>query len=339
MSDQPEKLDLTSLNIAAEQREKLKAAFPEVFTEGGKVDFERLKMTLGEMVDAGKERYGMNWPGKAECFRTIQTPSRATLRPCREESVNFDKTENLIIEGDNLEVLKLLQKGYLGKVKMIYIDPPYNTGNDFIYPDNYSEDLETYLSYTGQVDGEGKKFSTNTETDGRFHSKWMNMMYPRLFLARNLLKAEGHILVSISDKEVDNLKRLCNEVFGEENFITQMVWEKGRKNDARFFSAGHEYILVFAKSQSLLREKKTVWREEKPGAREIWHKYLELREKHQSDDAKIEMCLQEWFSSLSKGNPSKKWSRYKRVDQYGPWRDRDISCPRGEGLSYDIFIL
>ena len=149
---QPEKLDLTSLDIAAEQREKLKAAFPEVFTEGGKVDFERLKMTLGEMVDAGKERYGMNWPGKAECFRTIQTPSRATLRPCREESVNFDTTENLIIEGDNLEVLKLLQKGYLGKVKMIYIDPPYNTGSDFIYPDNYSEDLETYLSYTGQVD-------------------------------------------------------------------------------------------------------------------------------------------------------------------------------------------
>ena len=249
MSDQPEKLDLTSLDIAAEQREKLKAAFPEVFTEGGKVDFERLKMTLGEMVDAGKERYGMNWPGKAECFRTIQTPSRATLRPCREESVNFDTTENLIIEGDNLEVLKLLQKGYLGKVKMIYIDPPYNTGNDFIYPDNYSEDLETYLSYTGQVDAEGRKFSTNTETDGRFHSKWMNMMYPRLFLARNLLREDGVIFISIDDHEVENLKRVCNEVFGEENFIDTLVWQKkvSPSNDAHFFSNDHEYILVYSR--------------------------------------------------------------------------------------------
>jgi len=202
---QPEKLDLRSLDIAAEQREKLRQLFPEVITEGGKVDFDRLKSTLGEIVDSGKERYGMNWPGKAECFRTIQTPSRATLRPCREESVNFDSTENLIIEGDNLEVLKLLQKGYLGKVKMIYIDPPYNTGNDFIYPDNYSASLDTYLEYTGQVDTEGRKFSTNTETDGRFHSKWMNMMYPRLFLARNLLRDDGVIAVSIGENELAGL--------------------------------------------------------------------------------------------------------------------------------------
>ena len=252
---QPEKLDLTSLDIAAEQREKLKAAFPEVFTEGGKVDFERLKMTLGEMVDAGKERYGMNWPGKAECFRTIQTPSRATLRPCREESVNFDTTENLIIEGDNLEVLKLLQKGYLGKVKMIYIDPPYNTGSDFIYPDNYSEDLETYLSYTGQVDSEGRKFSTNTETDGRFHSKWMNMMYPRLFLARNLLREDGVIFVSIDDSESANLKRLLDEVFGEENFIDTIAVEMSTTSGPKTVNAQQgtivknvEFVHVYRKS-------------------------------------------------------------------------------------------
>jgi adenine-specific DNA-methyltransferase len=160
---QPEKLDLRSLDIAEDKRQEILQLFPEIRTEGGKIDFERLRLALGEAVDVVKERYGMNWPGKAECFKTIQAPSIGTLRPCREESVNFDTTENLIIEGDNLEVLKLLQKSYLGKVKMIYIDPPYNTGNDFIYPDNYTESLQTYLEYTGQVDAEGKKLSTNTD--------------------------------------------------------------------------------------------------------------------------------------------------------------------------------
>ena len=195
--DEPERLDLKSLDIAEEKRRELLRLFPEVRTEGGKIDFDRLKRTLDETVDPGKERYGMNWPGKADCFRTIQAPSAATLRPMKEESVNWDTTENLIIEGDNLEVLKLLQKAYLGKVKMIYIDPPYNTGNDFIYPDNYSESLQTYLEYTGQVDSEGNKFGTNAETDGRFHSKWLNMMYPRLYLASNLLTPDGVIAISI----------------------------------------------------------------------------------------------------------------------------------------------
>ena len=214
-----EKMDLRSKDIVEEKREKLKELFPEVFTEGQKVDFERLKLTLGEVVDVGKERYGMNWPGKADCFKIIQQPSIATLTPARKESVNFDETENLFIEGDNLEVLKLLQKSYLGKIKMICIDPPYNTGNDFIYPDNYSESLDTYLRYTGQIDDEGRKYSTNTEADGRFHSKWMNMMYPRLFLARNLLKLDGFVVVSIDDVELTNLRTLMNEIFGEENFV------------------------------------------------------------------------------------------------------------------------
>ncbi|MCH7938871.1 MAG: site-specific DNA-methyltransferase, partial [Candidatus Marinimicrobia bacterium] len=188
MTDQPEKFDLRSHDIADDKREELLRLFPEIRTEDGQIDFDRLKLALGEAVDVGKERYGMTWPGKAECFKAIQTPSLGTLLPCPEESVNFDTTENLIIEGDNLEVLKLLQKSYLGKVKMIYIDPPYNTGNDFIYPDDYSESLQTYLEYTGQVDAEGKKFGTNTDAEGRFHSKWLNMMYPRLYLARNLLR-------------------------------------------------------------------------------------------------------------------------------------------------------
>ena len=168
----------------------------------------------------------MNWPGKADCFRTIQTPSLGTLRPSPDESVNFDTTQNLIIEGDNLEVLKLLQKSYLGTVKMIYIDPPYNTGSDFIYPDNYSESLQTYLDYTGQSDSDGKNFCSNTEVSGRFHSNWLNMMYPRLYLARNLLREDGAMFISIDDHEVHTLRRVCDEIFGEDNFVCTFIWEK-----------------------------------------------------------------------------------------------------------------
>jgi adenine-specific DNA-methyltransferase len=245
---EPEKLDLRSHDIAEDKRQELLNLFPEIRTEGGKLDFERLKLALGEAVDVGKERYGMNWPGKADCFKTIQMPSLGTLRPCPEESVTFDATENLIIEGDNLEVLKLLQKSYLGKVKMIYIDPPYNTGNDFIYPDNYSESLQTYLEYTGQVDAEGKKFSTNAETDGRFHSKWLNMMYPRLYLVRSLLREDGAIFISINDVELPNLRRVMDDVFGEGNFIGTLVWKSRHNVDSRnktALSSDHEYVVVY----------------------------------------------------------------------------------------------
>ncbi|MBI2303852.1 MAG: site-specific DNA-methyltransferase [Chloroflexi bacterium] len=249
--NEPEKLDLRSNDVADDKKHELLCLFPEIRTEGGHIDFERLRLALGENVDVGKERYGMNWPGKADCFKTIQAPSIGTLRPCPEESVNFDTTENLIIEGDNLEVLKLLQKSYLGKVKMIYIDPPYNTGNDFIYPDNFSESLQTYLEYTGQVDAKGKKFGTNTETDGRFHSKWLNMMYPRLYLARNLLRDDGVIFISIDDNEVDNLRKVCNEVFGEENFVATVIWEKvySPKSTAKYFSENHDFILVYSRTK------------------------------------------------------------------------------------------
>lgn len=247
---QIEKLPLTSMDIKGSQIKKLKELFPEVFTEGDKIDWERLRLTLGENIDVGKERFGMNWPGKADCFKAIQQPSIATLVPDREESIDFDNTQNLFIEGDNLEVLKLLQKSYLGKIKMIYIDPPYNTGNDFIYPDNYAENLSTYLEYTGQVDGEGKKFSTNTETDGRFHSKWMNMMYPRLFFARNLLQENGLIFISIDNNEVSNLRKICDEVFGEENFVEQVAWKNkyGAGAKTKGFIEVHEYILCYSKN-------------------------------------------------------------------------------------------
>ncbi len=252
---EPEKHNLSAHDTAEEKRRELLRLFPEIHTEGGKLDFDRLKLALGEAVDVGKERYGMNWPGKAECFKTIQAPSLATLRPCPEESINFDTTENMIIEGDNLEVLKLLQKSYLGKVKMIYIDPPYNTGNDFIYPDNFSESLQTYLEYTGQVDAEGRKFGTNTDTDGRFHSKWLNMMYPRLYLAKNLLREDGAIFISIDDGELENLRKLCNEVFGEENFVATVIWQKvyAPKSSARHFSEDHDFIVVYARNGEIWR--------------------------------------------------------------------------------------
>ncbi|MCF6175411.1 MAG: site-specific DNA-methyltransferase [Victivallaceae bacterium] len=243
------KFDLNSMDITEDQLKKLKQVLPEVFTEGLKIDFDKLKQTLGDAIDSDDERFGMQWPGKAECFKIIQQPSIGTLKPYEAESVNWYDTENLFIEGDNLEVLKLLQKSYYGKIKMIYIDPPYNTGKEFIYPDKYSENLNTYLEYSGQIDGEGRKFSTNTETEGRFHSKWMNMIYPRLFLARNLLKDDGVIFISIDDNEVDNLKKICNDIFGEENFVAYFIWK--RRSSSSFadnnVSTDHEYVICYQK--------------------------------------------------------------------------------------------
>jgi adenine-specific DNA-methyltransferase len=245
------KVDLKSKSITEEQKEKLRQLFPEVFTED-KINFEKLQLTLGADVE-GKERFGLTWHGKAECFRIIQEPSIGTLKPAKGESIDWDTTENLFIEGDNLETLKLLQKSYYGKVKMIYIDPPYNTGKEFIYPDKYSETLDTYLAYTGQVDAEGRKFSTNTETSGRYHSNWLDMMYPRLFLARNLLQDDGVIFVSIDDHEMHNLRQMMNEVFGEENFIAQIIWKKRSTppND-QIIGAAHEYVLIYSKDVQCL---------------------------------------------------------------------------------------
>ena len=251
MSETINKLDIKSMNISEYKKNKLKELFPEVFSED-KIDFEKLKLSLGEEVSDSEERYGLQWPGKKDCFKIIQKPSIGTLKPCKEESLNWDTTENIFIEGDNLEVLKLLQKSYYNKIKMIYIDPPYNTGGEFIYPDRFQENLETYLAYSGQVNKDGKKFSTNSETSGRFHSSWLNMMYPRLYMARNLLKNDGAIFISIDDNEIDNLLKLCNEIFGEENFISNFIWQKNfaPKNDNKYISNSTEFIVCFAKNKS-----------------------------------------------------------------------------------------
>jgi len=243
-----EKMPLTSEDIRFQRVARLRETFPEVFDEE-KVNFEKLREALGEEIATERERYGLLWASKSEAVRNIQIPSVAALIPDREASVEFNTTENLFLEGDNLEVLKLLQKGYHGRVKMIYIDPPYNTGNEFIYPDNFREGIEDYLRYSGQTDGEGMRLSTNEETGGRYHSAWLNMMYPRLFLARNLLRDDGVIFVSIDDHEIHNLRMLMNEIFGEEHFVAQITWKKrgGPSND-KIIGAVHEYVVVYARN-------------------------------------------------------------------------------------------
>jgi len=239
----------TTPNLFAERIEEFKQLFPEVVTEG-KVDFDKMRMALGEEVDGKLERYTFTWAGKKDAIRLLQIPSRATLVPDKDESINFDTTQNMFIEGDNLEVLKLLWKPYFGRVKMIYIDPPYNTGNDFIYNDNYTDPLNTYLMLTGQKDTEGNLLFSNPDTSGRYHSAWLSMLYPRLFLARQLLQDDGVIFVSIDDNEVHNLRMLMNEVFGEENFvalITAQTNPRGRTLDP-FIAKTHEYIMIFARN-------------------------------------------------------------------------------------------
>jgi adenine-specific DNA-methyltransferase len=250
------KFDLHSEDLLDVRREELLRLFPEVHTESGGVNFDALRLALGDSVEVGPESFGMSWPGKAECAKTIQRQSVATLLPVEDESVNWETTQNVIIEGDNLEVLKTLQKAYLGKVKMIYIDPPYNTGNDFIYPDNYTESLRTYLQYTAQVDDEGRKFSTNTESSGRFHSKWMNMMYPRLSIARDFLIEDGVIFVSIGSEEVSNLRFMLDEIYGQENFEGMVTWRRrtNQPNDRnKLIGTVSEYILVYAKNSQILK--------------------------------------------------------------------------------------
>ncbi len=244
-----EKVPDTSGDVLEAQIAKLRSLFPEVVAEG-KIDFDKLKATLGAAAESGPGRFSFTWSGKEDAIALLQMPSRGTLIPCPEESINFDTTSNIFIEGDNLEVLKLLFKPYFGRVKLIYIDPPYNTGQDFVYPDNYADPLQTYLQLTGQADAEGNLLTSNPETSGRYHSAWLDMMYPRLFLARQLLHEDGVIFVSIDDHEVHHLRMLMNEVFGEENFIATCIWQKvyAPKNSAKHFSEDHDYVVVYARN-------------------------------------------------------------------------------------------
>ena len=249
---------MQTANKADENFKKLAALFPnavtETINENGEVvraiDKDVLMQEIScTVVDGKEERYQFTWPDKKKSVLLANAPINKTLRPCREESVDFDTTENLYIEGDNLEVLKLLQATYLGKVKMIYIDPPYNTGNDFVYEDDFAQSTDEYLANSGQYDEDGNRMVQNTESNGRFHTDWLNMIYPRLRVAKDLLTDDGAIFISIDDNEDENLRKCCDEVFGEQNFVAQLIWERAYapKNDARFISNSHDYVLMYAR--------------------------------------------------------------------------------------------
>ena len=333
-TEEPERLDLRSHDIAAGKQQELLRLFPEIRTEGGTIDFDRLKRVLGDVVDPGKERYGMNWPGKAKCLKAIQSPSLGTLRPARVESLEFASTKNIIVEGDNLEVLKLLQKAYHASFKLVYIDPPYNTGNDVIYPDNFSESLQTYLEYTGQVDTQGRKFSTNTEADGRFHSKWMNMMYPRLYLAKNLLRRDGVILISIDDNEIDNLRKICNEVFGEENFIGVIVWKGATDNNPTQIAREHEYVVCYARSKYSAPQ---AWKNRTADAkRALVIEFNRLREQNpEASVDELRVHIRNFIKTHKEALGT--LTHYDRVDARGLFTgSRKVHNPKPGGHRYDV---
>ena len=245
-----DKLDGLTMNLESANREKLRAVFPECFTEE-RLDIDKLLSLCGEYITDDFEKYEFKWKGKSECLRLAQKRSTAALRPVQEDSVNWDKTQNLYIEGDNLEVLKLLQKSYFRRVKMIYIDPPYNTGNDFVYDDDFADPLARYKEITSQTT------KSNPDTMGRYHTNWLNMMYPRLRLAANLLRDDGVIFISIDDKEVDNLKKICNEVFGEENFAAQFPWRKRTSKSDVPFGISQDFEWIMSVSYTHLRAHET----------------------------------------------------------------------------------
>ena len=257
-----DKLRMQSFDKTGDNIKKIASLFPQCVTErmgkNGKselaIDFEKLKNELsGEVIDEGEERYQFTWPNKKAAEHLANTPTTMTLRPCREESLDFDTTQNLYIEGDNLEVLKVLRETYLGKVKMIYIDPPYNTGNDFVYNDDFAQSVEEYKENSGQLDEEGNRMVLNTESNGRFHTDWLNMIYPRLKVAKDLLADDGVIFISIDDNEVENLRKICDEIFGERNFISQVIWERAFApiNLKKHFSLSHDYILCYSKNKEI----------------------------------------------------------------------------------------
>lgn len=315
---------------------RLKVVVPEVFTDG-KLDLDRLRALAGDAVEEGPERYGLNWPGKREAIAMLQAPSRATLVPDLDESVNFNIAQHVFIEGENLEVLKLLYRAYFGRVKLIYIDPPYNTASDFIYPDDFSDPLGRYLSLSGQISTEGDLLTSKPEQSGRKHSGWLSMMYPRIALARQFLREDGFLVVSIDDIEVSNLRRLLDELFGEENFVATLVYDRNRKNDAKLFSVGHEYMLVFARNRSFLKELDTQLRAPKEGIEELRAEFERLKAEHGDDWKEIRSGLLEYYGTFGEDDPRQPLARYTKVDSKGPYRDDgNINWPGGGGPRYEV---
>ena len=331
----PEKIERRP--SSEERLEVLRDLFPEVFTDG-RVALDRLKELLEDGVSDGPvdEHYALNWPGKQQARRLANQPPHVTLRPVPKAGVDEETTGNMVIVGDNLQVLLALQKSYASSIKLVYIDPPYNTGNDFIYKDTFAVDEELYLQETRQADLHGRLVS-NPQTSGRFHSNWLSFMYPRLAVAQRLLREDGFIVVSIDDAEVANLRLLMNTIFGEENFIATLVWDRNRKNDAKYFSVGHEYMLVYARNVGRLQDDGVILRAPKEGVEEVRELFEKLRKEHKDDWEKVREGLKAFYATFPEDDPRKPLARFTKVDERGPHRtDGDIKWPAGGGPKYEV---
>lgn len=312
----------------ADAIEKLRDLIPGSIADG-EIDIKAIADFTGLAVSGGtitSTAFGLVWPGKEESNLAL-SPSAATLAPDINESINFDEAENVFIEGDNLEVLKIVEHAYDDKVRLIYIDPPYNTGNDFVYNDDFSDDKKRYLQITGQIDADGNKLLSNPDTSGRKHANWLNMMHPRLVKAKNLLTQDGAIFVSIDDNEVHHLRMLMDSIFGPENFLGQFVWAAGRKNDAKFVSTSHEYMVCYSRNYNTLQSSVGEWRARKSGLDEIYKTYAELRKTHGENNSAVQKGLRDWFSNLSEGSPAKNHKHYKCVDDRGIYFPDNASAP------------
>jgi len=340
-----EKLKMHSPDFTQENIAKLAELFPNCVTESGAedgtlkraIDFDQLRQELStSIVEGTQERYQLNWPGKREALLIANAPIAKTLRPCREESVDFDTTQNLFIEGDNLDALKLLQETYLNKVKMIYIDPPYNTGNDFIYKDSFASEQIAHQVASGERTEEGARLVANPEGNGRFHSNWLTMIAPRIRLAKNMLAQDGAIFVSCDEGEHPRLRLAMDEIFGQSNFVADMVWAAGRKNDSRLVSVSHEYIVCYARDVEYLRGKQVTWRQRKKGLDEIYAQYERLKRQHGQDYKAMTEGMKEWYRSLADSHLSKAHKHYAHVDARGIYFPDNISWPGGGGPKYEV---
>ena len=327
-----QKMNLESESLVDDRLSKLRKLMPEVFSESG-IDFDKLRLELGDEVDEDQERYAFTWPGKTDAIRQSQAVSTATLRPRPEKSRGRDgedgsfDSDNIYIEGDNLEALKLLQRGYHGKVKMVYIDPPYNTGGDFVYKDSFGQTIADYREQAGLTG------QSNSKSDGRFHANWCSMIYPRLKLARELLRSDGILVASIDENERTNLQSLLNEVFGEQNFAGEIVWKNSSKNDQAYISMQHEYMLVYVKDKGANAGE---WTERKEGLEEIYSAFDKLREKHGDDWKAIHKAALDWYKQFPPSNPIFGSKHYSWMDERGVYFPSDISGPNDGQYVYDV---
>lgn len=341
-----DKLKMHSPDLSQDNIAKIRELFPGCVTEArdektGKlrlaVDFDLLRQELSDhIVEGPQERYRLDWPGKRRALALANEPINKSLRPVPDESLQFDTTKNLFIEGDNLEALKLIQDTYLGQIKLIYVDPPYNTGKDFIYRDSFATDQVTQEIATGERSEEGARLVANPEGNGRFHSNWLTMIAPRLRLAKNLLTRAGAIFVSCDEGEQPRLRLIMDEIFGQSNFVADMVWAAGRKNDSRLVSVSHEYIVCYARDSEYLRENGVTWRQRKKGLDEIYAQYERLKRQHGTDYKAMTEGMKEWYRSLADGDPSKAHKHYAHVDARGLYFPDNISWPGGGGPKFEV---